>query len=68
MGVIKKSIFTLFVLSCLLPGRAWAWDETPIHDRIVEIFKDFEAIFSWHMEDRKTLKEVSEEAGQAILS
>ena len=66
MRLYRSMFVFLFFLS--LPGRAWAYDEHEIHDRIVEIFKDVEAVFSWHMEDRKTLKEVSEEAGRAILS
>ena len=63
---MKKTALLLLVLLCL-PGRAFAWDEKPLHDRIVEVFKEIEAVFSWHMDDRKTLKEVTEETVQGIL-
>ena len=71
---MKKIIFVLLLLAfpllllCLLPSRAWAWEEHAVHDGIADVFKDIEAVFSWHVEDRKTLKEVAEETWQGILA
>ena len=64
---MKKTALVLLVLLCL-PCRSFAWDDTALHERLVEIHKDIEAIFSWHVEDRKSLKEVGEETLQGILS
>jgi len=68
-NMIKKSlIFLVLVILCGSTVSAFAWDKQPLHDRLVEIFKDIEAVFSWHMDDRKTLKEVGEETARGILS
>ncbi len=64
---MKKITLVFFLLLCL-SGRAFAWEERPLHDSIVGFFKEIEAVFSWHLEDRKTLKEVAEETAQGILS
>ena len=64
---MKKIALILLVFFCL-PARAFAWDKQPIHDELVEMFKEVEAVFSWHVEDRKTLKEVGDETVQGILS
>ena len=69
---MKKFLTLIFLIAlCLLSERGFAYDkenEKNLHDHIVDVFKDIEAIFSWHVEDRKTLKEDIKEAWQGILS
>ena len=66
---MKKTALAFLLITMLcLPTRAWAWDKKPLNERLVEISKDIEAIFSWHVEDRKSLKEAAEETAQGILS
>ena len=69
---IRALLPALLIIGTLLTGQqALSYDkenEKNLHDHIVDVFKDIEAIFSWHVEDRKTLKEDIEEAWQGILS
>ena len=70
---MKRRLFiALLIMGTLASGQgASAYtqeNENNIHDYIVDIFKDIEAIFSWHVDDRKTLKEVGEDLGQGILA
>ena len=65
----RRLFIALLIIGTLVSPRiARAYDETPVHDHIVDFFKEIEAIFSWHVDDRKTLKEVGEDLGQGILA
>ena len=56
-------------LTIVAPVQAYdSGNKKNIHDVIVEIFKDIEAVFAWHVEDRKTLKEGLEDLFKGIPS
>ena len=47
---------------------AFAYEEDSIHGFFEEAFKDVEAVFRAHVEDRKSLSEITQEAWQGLWS
>ena len=69
---IRTLFSTLLIIGALTAvSVAHAYNEENagnLHDHIVEIFKDIEAVFSWHVEDRKSLKEDLEDTWHGITA